>query len=145
MDGDPVYVTFEFNGNLGEEVNRVTLGIRDLSDESAEMFKKLLQGSNETFGAMSRESQSLVAGIEKQIIELRNLAEAEKALDNEYKDGTITLNTYVEARARLTAQEEKIQAAIDEQTSLLKQQNDALRDDAAKALTPVYTSRGPIM
>ena len=37
---DPVYITFEFRGDIDKEVNKVTLGIKGLRDEAATTYNK---------------------------------------------------------------------------------------------------------
>jgi hypothetical protein len=127
MDNEPVYVTFEFNGNLAGEVEKVTLGIKGLRDESALSFKRLLQGGNEAFASMSKESQLMAVAVEKDIVALRQLELAQAALDALYKEGKIALDAYVEARARLAAGAGELQEKIAVQTRAIAEQNQALR------------------
>lgn len=53
MANDPVYITFEFRGNLEDEVEKVTLGIKGLRDESAKTYQRLIADSGAAYGAMS--------------------------------------------------------------------------------------------
>jgi tape measure domain-containing protein len=54
MDSNPIRVTFEFAGNLGEEAKRVTATIRGLQDESADTFRHLLQGSDQATDSLMK-------------------------------------------------------------------------------------------
>ena len=126
MDNDPVYVTFEFDGNLSEEINKVTLRIKGLRDESAETFKRLLQASNETFSSMSQESRQLAVTIQQDIVSLRQMADAQNALDAEFREGAVTIEAYIQAKARLAIQEGELRTKITEQTRELALQNSEL-------------------
>ena len=53
---DPVYITFEFRGDIDKEVNKVTLGIKGLRDEAATTYNKLIADSSAAYNAMSAES-----------------------------------------------------------------------------------------
>ena len=59
---DPVYITFEFRGDIDKEVNKVTLGIKGLRDEAATTYNKLIADSSAAYNAMSAESRKLDAG-----------------------------------------------------------------------------------
>ena len=137
MDNDPVYVTFEFNGNLGEEINKVTLSIKGMRDESAETFKRLLQDSNTAFSSMSQEGRKLAVSIQKDIVSLRNLRAARNALDAEFQKGAIDVDTYAQAKARLAVLESELHAKITTQTAALSRQSLALRQAASDAALPV--------
>ena len=56
---DPVYITFEFRGDIDKEVNKVTLGIKGLRDEAATTYNKLIADSSAAYNAMSAESRKL--------------------------------------------------------------------------------------
>ena len=49
MANDPVYITFEFRGNLEDEVEKVTLGIKGLRDESAKTYQRLIADSGAAY------------------------------------------------------------------------------------------------
>lgn len=114
MNTEPIYVTFEFNGNLGEEVSRVKLGIQGLRDESANTYKRLLADSNEAFNAMSANNRKLAVSIQEDINSLRQLAAAQKATDDAFKRGSMSVAEYTEAKARLTVQEADLRQGIED-------------------------------
>lgn len=114
MNTEPIYVTFEFNGNLGEEVNRVKLGIQGLRDESASTYKRLLADSNEAFNAMSANNRKLAVSIQEDINSLRQLAAAQKATDDAFKRGSMSVTEYTEAKARLAVQEADLRQGIED-------------------------------
>lgn len=112
MANEPVYVTFEFRGNLNEEVNKVTLGIQGLSNESAKTYQRLIADSSTAFNAMSEGNRKLAVAVQENINELRNLAVVQKALDDEMQAGTITTQNYTQSKAALAAEESTLRAAI---------------------------------
>lgn len=119
MNTEPIYVTFEFNGNLADEVSRVKLGIQGLRDESAGTYKRLLADSNEAFNAMSANNRKLAVSIQEDINSLRQLAAAQKATDEAFQAGTMTATEYAEAKARLAVQEADLRQGIEESMSTL--------------------------
>lgn len=112
MANEPVYVTFEFRGNLEEEVNKVTLGIQGLRDESAKTYQRLIADSSTAFNGMSEGNRKLAITVQENINELRNLAVVQKALDEEMQTGTITTQNYTQSKAALAAEESTLRAAI---------------------------------
>ena len=74
MVNDPVYITFEFRGNLEDEVEKVTLGIKGLRDESTKTYQRLIADSGEAYGAMSAENRKLAVSIQENINALRDLS-----------------------------------------------------------------------
>ena len=62
---DPVYITFEFRGDIDKEVNKVTLGIKGLRDEAATTYKKLIADSSAAYNAMSAESRKLATTMQR--------------------------------------------------------------------------------
>lgn len=119
MNTEPIYVTFEFNGNLADEVSRVKLGIQGLRDESAGTYKRLLADSNEAFNAMSANNRKLAVSIQEDINSLRQLVAAQKANDEAFQTGTMTVTEYAEAKARLAVQEADLRQGIEESMSKL--------------------------
>lgn len=119
MNTEPIYVTFEFNGNLGEEVSRVKLGIQGLRDESANTYKRLLADSNEAFNAMSANNRKLAVSIQEDINSLRQLAAAQKATDDAFKKGSMSVAEYTEAKARLAVQEADLRQGIEDNITKL--------------------------
>ena len=121
MNNDPIYVTFEFNGNLGEEVNRVKLGIAGLGDESSKTYQRLLSDSNGEFNAMNANNRRLAVSIQEDIRSLRQLSAASEALDQSYQSGRVSADEYVQAKARLTKQEDDLREGIRAQTDTLNE------------------------
>lgn len=119
MNTEPIYVTFEFNGNLGEEVSRVKLGIQGLRDESANTYKRLLADSNEAFNAMSANNRKLAVSIQEDINSLRQLAAAQKATEDAFKRGNMSVAEYTEAKARLAVQEADLRQGIEDNITKL--------------------------
>ena len=127
MANDPVYITFEFQGDLGKEVERVTLGIQGLRDESASTFKRLIADSNEAFNAMSAGNQRLAVSIQEDINSLRQLEAVNKALDDGFANGKITAEQYAESKARLAIQEEDLRTGIEGNIKALRESIDQER------------------
>ena len=127
MANDPVYITFEFQGDLGKEVERVTLGIQGLRDESASTFKRLIADSNEAFNAMSAGNQRLAVSIQEDINSLRHLEAVNKALDDGFANGKITAEQYAESKARLAIQEEDLRTGIEGNIKALRESIDQER------------------
>lgn len=119
MNTEPIYVTFEFNGNLGEEVTKVKLGIQGLRNESANTYKRLLADSNEAFNAMSANNRKLAVSIQEDINSLRQLAAAQKAADDALAKGTISAKDYAETKARLSVQEADLRQGIQDNMASL--------------------------
>lgn len=109
---EPVYVTFEFKGNLEEEVQKVTLGIQGLRDESAKTYQRLIADSSAAFSAMSEANQKSAVSIQGNINTLRELSVVQKALDNELEAGTLSTNDYTAAKAALALQETTLRNTI---------------------------------
>ena len=121
MNNEPIYVTFEFNGNLADEVDRVKLGIAGLGDESANTYKRLLADSNEAFRSMTANNQKLAVSIQEDINSLRQLESVQKSLDDAYARGTTTAEEYAKAKAILSNQEVELREAIRTQTDTLNE------------------------
>lgn len=134
MNDQPIYVTFEFNGNLQEEVTKMTLGIKGLSDESQKTYKRLLADSNETFSAMSAGNKQLAVSIQEDINSLRQLDAIQKEVNAAFEKGTISTDAYVQAKSRLAAQEAEIKAGITRNMQLLNDEM-AAEKRAAGAIT----------
>lgn len=109
---DPVYVTFEFRGNLEDEVEKVTLGVKGLRDESAKTFQRLITDSNTAFNSMSADNRKMAMAIQGNINALRDLSVVQKALDGDLEAGNITTQQYTKAKASLALQENNLREAI---------------------------------
>ncbi len=127
MADEPLYVTFEFRGNLAEEVERVKLGIAGLRNESAQTYQRLIADSNEAFTAMSRGNQQLAISIQEDINSLRQLDAANKALDEGFARGTVTAAQYAEGKAKLAIQEADLRTGIQENIKVLQESIDQER------------------
>lgn len=127
MADEPLYVTFEFRGNLAEEVERVKLGIAGLRNESTQTYQRLIADSGEAFAAMSRGSQQLAVSIQEDINSLRQLDAANKALDEGFARGTITAAQYAEGKAKLAIQEADLRNGIQENIKVLQESIDQER------------------
>lgn len=121
MADEPLYVTFEFRGNLAEEVDRVKLGIAGLRNESARTYQRLIADSNEAFASMSRGNQQLAVSIQEDINSLRQLDAANKALDEGFARGTVTTLQYAEGKAKLAIQETDLRTGIQENIKALQE------------------------
>lgn len=124
---EPLYVTFEFRGNLAEEVERVKLGIAGLRNESTQTYQRLIADSNEAFAAMSRGNQQLAVSIQEDINSLRQLDTANKALDEGFARGTVTAAQYAEGKAKLAIQEADLRTGIQENIKVLQESIDQER------------------
>ena len=127
MADEPLYVTFEFRGNLAEEVERVKLGIAGLRNESTQTYQRLIADSNEAFAAMSRGNRQLAVSIQEDINSLRQLDAANKALDEGFARGTITAAQYAEGKAKLAIQEADLRTGIQENIKVLQESIDQER------------------
>lgn len=127
MADEPLYVTFEFRGNLAEEVERVKLGIAGLRNESTQTYQRLIADSNEAFAAMSRGNQQLAVSIQEDINSLRQLDAANKALDEGFARGTVTAAQYAEGKAKLAIQEADLRNGIQENIKVLQESIDQER------------------
>lgn len=127
MNNEPIYVTFEFKGNLSEEVERVKLGIAGLRNESTQTYQRLIADSGEAFAAMSRGNQQLAVSIQEDINSLRQLDAANKALDEGFARGTITAAQYAEGKAKLAIQETDLRNGIQENIKVLQESIDQER------------------
>ncbi len=105
-------MTFEFHGNLEEEVEKVTLGIRGLRDESAKTYQRLIADSGTAFSSLSADNQKLAISIQESINALRDLAVVQGSLDDELEAGTISTGQYTQAKAALTIKEGNLREAI---------------------------------
>lgn len=134
---DPVYITFEFRGDIDKEVNKVTLGIKGLRDEAATTYKKLIADSSAAYNAMSAESRKLATTMQENISSLRSLSAMQEQLDRELEAGTITLSGYTQAKAALALQESNLRVAISQGMQQLQQQmaTEQEASDSVVALT----------
>ena len=112
MANDPVQVTFEFRGNLSEEMEKVTLTVKGLRDESAKTYQRLIADSSAAYNAMSDESRRLAVSVQENINALRDLSVTQKALDAELEAGSLTTQKYAQAKAALAIQEANLREAI---------------------------------
>ena len=133
MANDPVYITFEFRGNLDEEVEKVTLGIKGLRDESAKTYQRLVADSSAAYNSMSAESRKMAVAVQENINALRDLSVTQKALDAELEAGTISTQQYAQVKAALALQEQNLREAIsggmqalNEQTATERQASDSV-------------------
>ncbi len=134
---DPVYITFEFRGDLDKEVNKVTLGIKGLRDEAATTYKKLIADSSAAYNAMSAESRKLATTMQENISSLRSLSAMQEQLDRELEAGTVSLSGYTQAKAALALQESNLRVAISQGMQQLQQQmaTEQEASDSVVALT----------
>lgn len=134
---DPVYITFEFRGDIDKEVNKVTLGIKGLRDEAATTYKKLIADSSAAYNAMSAESRKLATTMQENISSLRSLSAMQEQLDRELEAGTISLSGYTQAKAALALQESNLRVAISQGMQQLQQQmaTEQEASDSVVALT----------
>lgn len=109
---DSVYVTFEFRGNLAEEVEKVTLGVKGLRDESAKTYQRLIADSSTAFNSMSADNRKMAVAIQENINALRDLSAMQRTLDGELEAGNITTQQYTKAKASLALQENNLREAI---------------------------------
>ncbi len=112
MANDPVYITFEFRGNLEDEVEKMTLGIKGLRDESAKTYQRLIADSGAAYGTMSAENRKLAVAVQENINALRDLAVVQKSLDDGLEAGTVTTRQYTRMKAALAVQENSLREAI---------------------------------
>lgn len=112
MANDPVYITFEFRGNLEDEVEKVTLGIKGLRDESAKTYQRLIADSGAAYGAMSAENRKLAVTVQESINALRDLAVVQGSLDDGLEAGTVTTRQYTQMKAALAVRENSLREAI---------------------------------
>lgn len=126
MDTSPIYVTFEFAGNLGEEVEKVKLSIKGMRDETSSTFKSLLKSSNEAFAALSEDNQKLAVAIQKDIDALRQLDALQKAMNESFEKGTMSASAYADGMAKLSIQEIDLREGI---AANIKQLNEAIAAD----------------
>lgn len=122
MANEPVYVTFEFRGDLDKEVEKVTLGIKGLRDESAKTYQRLIADSGAAYNSMSAESRKMAVSIQENINALRELSIVQKALDSELEAGSITTVQYSKAKAALALQENNLRQAISSGMQVLNEQ-----------------------
>ena len=109
---DPVYITFEFRGDLDKEVEKVSLGIKGLREESAKTYQRLIADSSTAYNALSADNRRMALSVQENINALRDLATTQKALDQELEDGNITTRQYTQAKAALAIQEGNLREAI---------------------------------
>ena len=112
MTNDPVYITFEFRGNLEDEVEKMTLGIKGLRDESEKTYQRLIADSGAAYGAMSAENRKLAVSIQENINALRDLAVVQGLLDDGLEAGTVTTRQYTQMKAALAVRENSLREAI---------------------------------
>ena len=130
MANDPVYITFEFRGDLDKEVEKVTLGIKGLRDESAKTYQRLIADSSAAYNSLSAESRKMAVSVQENINALRDLSVTQKALDAELEAGSITAQQYAKAKAALAIQEQNLREAISSGMQALNEQTATERQAA---------------
>ena len=65
---DPVYITFEFRGDLDKEVEKVSLGIKGLREESAKTYQRLIADSSTAYNALSADNRRDVEDINERYL-----------------------------------------------------------------------------
>ena len=150
-DNDPIYVTFEFRGDLAEEVERVTLGIKGLRNEAADTYRRLIADSTSAFNAMEGGQREVAVAVQEGIVRLRELATVQRALDVELADGSITSAQYARASAAISAEEARLREEVSEGTRALQERSRSQRAAAdsmtemgrrLRELTDAYMSMG---
>jgi tape measure domain-containing protein len=101
MDSNPIQVTFEFAGNLGEEAKRVTATIRGLQDESADTFRRLLQGSDQA--ADSLMTLGKVAGSVFSVYQLKEFSTAIIRVRGEFQQMETVIETLLGSKEKADA------------------------------------------
>lgn len=122
MANDPVYITFEFRGDLDKDIEKVTLGIKGLRDESAKTYQRLVTDSSAAYNSMSSDSRKMAVSVQENINVLRDLSTTQKALDAELDAGTISTAQYSKAKAALALQENFLKEEITSGMQALNQQ-----------------------
>lgn len=137
MANEPVYVTFEFRGDLDKEVEKVTLGIKGLREESSKTFQRLAADSGAAYNAMNAESRKMAVTIQENIQSIRELDTVQKSLDAELENGSITTEQYNRVKAALAIQEENLRRAVTEGMQALNARTQSEREasDSVVSLT----------
>lgn len=112
MENQPVYVTFEFRGNLDTEVKKMTLGIQGLRDESAKTYQRLLSDSNAAYQGLSENNRKLAVSIQEDINSLRQLVNIQNALEEKYTKAEVSVSSYIEAKTRLNVLEKDLREGL---------------------------------
>lgn len=102
---EPIKLEFIVKGDIENELAKVKLAIKGVGDESYTSFKRLLNSSNEAFNGLSRVAQGQAVLLQRVIQELRQNEAAQEALFESFEKGSISINDYAQAQARLSAQQ----------------------------------------
>lgn len=97
---------------MEDEVEKVTLGIKGLRDESAKTYQRLIADSGAAYGAMSAENRKLAVTVQESINALRDLAVVQGSLDDGLEAGTVTTRQYTRMKAALAVRENSLRKAI---------------------------------
>lgn len=97
---------------MEDEVEKVTLGIKGLRDESAKTYQRLIADSGAAYGAMSAENRKLAVTVQESINALRDLAVVQGSLDDGLEAGTVTTRQYTRMKAALAVRENSLREAI---------------------------------
>lgn len=137
MANEPVYVTFEFRGDLDKAVEKITLGIKGLREESAKTYQRLVADSGAAYNSMTAESRKMAVAVQENIQAIRELATVQKGLDQELASGSITTEQYSRAKAALAIQEENLRRAVTEGMQALNARTQSEREasDSVVSLT----------
>lgn len=102
---EPIKLEFIVKGDIENELAKVKLAIKGVGDESYTSFKRLLNSSNEAFNGLSRTAQGQAVILQRVIQELRQNEAAQEALFDSFEKGSVSVNDYAQAQARLSAQQ----------------------------------------
>ena len=105
----------------GKVIDKIFSG-QDISSNLDAEFKRLSRLSIDAFGSISADAQRVMKEIQEDTLSLGNVEKMMQGLNKAYEEGSISMQEYISASARLTVLHEQITGAIQQNEQVLRRE-----------------------
>ena len=105
----------------GKVIDNIFSG-QDISSNLDAEFKRLSRLSIDAFGSISADAQRVMKEIQEDTLSLSNVEKMMQGLNKAYEEGSISMQEYISASARLTVLHEQITGAIQQNEQVLRRE-----------------------
>lgn len=105
----------------GKVIDKIFSG-QDISSNLDAEFKRLSRLSIDAFGSISADAQRIMKEIQEDTLSLGNVEKMMQGLNKAYEEGSISMQEYISASARLTVLHEQIAGAIQQNEQVLRRE-----------------------
>lgn len=105
----------------GKVIDKIFSG-QDISSNLDAEFKRLSRLSIDAFGSISADAQRVMKEIQEDTLSLGNVEKMMQGLNKAYEEGSISMQEYISASARLTVLHEQIAGAIQQNEQELRRE-----------------------